>query len=118
MFLSSINLHEGLKRLLGRINLVISPHPVQLVIVILQPGTNPYIKIKSVGAGKWLQRLLFISPDDVIEPESDECFLLKDRERKGCQGIEFTENVSLVPVDCDSKQILSCRLQVIVSDLR
>lgn len=60
----------------------------------LQPGTEPYIKIKAVAAGKWLQRLLFINPEEQITAESDECFLLRDKKRQGCEALEFTDNVS------------------------
>ena len=65
---------------------------------LLQPGTEPYIKIKAVAAGKWLQRLLFINPEETITAESDECYLLKGNIRKGCEATEFTDNVSLTEI--------------------
>ena len=65
---------------------------------LLQPGTEPYIKIKAVAAGKWLQRLLFINPEETITAESDECYLLKGNNRKGCEATEFTDNVSLTGI--------------------
>jgi len=62
---------------------------------LLQPGTDPYIKIKLVAAGKWSQRLLFIGKDEVLEEKPDECNLLKDGKRVGCDDTEFTTHVSI-----------------------